>query len=133
MSLCHINTNTSHDKVFAHKGYYHHFMLSPKILLLTAFVMVLLCTNTYAQENVAKSETAAPSKIQKKEATSQNTQQVKKNEPNPSIVKLQQQISPTPPPTSLLPGTTANDLAEAAQKDLAKLMSEGPCPCNPEI
>ena len=31
-----------------------------------------------------------------------------------------------------MPGTTAHELAEVAQKDLIKLMSEGPCPCDPK-
>ena len=33
---------------------------------------------------------------------------------------------------SLLPGTSAHEIAELAQKDLSKLMNEGPCPCNPQ-
>ena len=32
---------------------------------------------------------------------------------------------------SLMPNTGVEDLAEAAQKDLMQLMSEGPCPCDP--
>ena len=31
-----------------------------------------------------------------------------------------------------LPGTSASDLAENAQRALIKLMSEGPCPCDPK-
>lgn len=33
---------------------------------------------------------------------------------------------------SLLPGTSAHEIAELAQKDLSKLMNEGPCPCDPQ-
>ena len=80
MSRCHINTNTSHDKVFAYKGYYHCPMLSLKILLLTTFIVGLLCTNTYAQENTIKSIAKVPSESQKAELTIQNTEQQKKNE-----------------------------------------------------
>ncbi|MAD61882.1 MAG: hypothetical protein CMH49_10300 [Myxococcales bacterium] len=32
----------------------------------------------------------------------------------------------------LLPGTSAHEIAELAQKDLSKLMNEGPCPCDPQ-
>lgn len=38
----------------------------------------------------------------------------------------------TPTQSSLLPGTSAHEIAELAQKDLSSLMNEGPCPCDPQ-
>lgn len=40
--------------------------------------------------------------------------------------------TPRPEPSkSIMPGTGVEALAEVAQKDLMQLMSEGPCPCDP--
>jgi predicted DsbA family dithiol-disulfide isomerase len=42
------------------------------------------------------------------------------------------QIAPSKVGHPQLPGTNALDLAENAQRSLIKLMSEGPCPCDPK-
>ena len=54
----------------------------------------------------------------------------------PAPVPNQQDIKAAPKPKtqaaqSLMPNTGVEALAEAAQKDLMQLMSEGPCPCDP--
>ena len=49
----------------------------------------------------------------------------------PSTPQAAQPKPSAPSVKSSLPGTSAHELAEVAQRDLTKLMSEGPCPCDP--
>ncbi len=41
-------------------------------------------------------------------------------------------VIPSSAKTLILPGTSAHEIAEVAQTDLGKLLSEGPCPCDPK-
>lgn len=72
---------------------------------------------------------------------SQKTESATANDPNaalhtntPTVTQdkrpADQAVPPADPSVSL-PGTHADQLAIAAQRDLVKLMSEGPCPCDP--
>ena len=59
-----------------------------------------------------------------------------KKAPTPGVAdktnQTPKQIAQIPNQHPQLPGTNASDLAENAQSALVKLMSEGPCPCDPK-